>query len=409
MTSTAAGTLGRDARVIGLVGAAHSTSHFYQLVLPPIFPLLREAFDVGYTELGLIMMLFYGASGVMQMPAGFLVDRFGGRIVLSGGLALLGGTYFLLGLVPSYWLMLPLGALAGIGNSVFHPADFSILTGMVSRARLGRAYSVHALGGNFGWAAAPAVMLLLSTAFGWHIALMTVGAVGILMAVLVFTDRTIGDAEAKPKAVREEAPPLALRDALAALLSRTILMCFAYQTLLAAALTGVQTYFPVILGNLHGTPLAVAGTGLTVYLLGAAAGIVCGGLLADRSRRHDRVIAFGLFAAAAVVLTLGYVAFAVVPFLMAMAAAGFLQGTTSPSRDMVVRSVTPKGTAGRVFGFVYSGLDVGSAAAALVFGVLIDHHLSIVVIWAMVLFLVLAVFSVTAVGRVAQTAPHPAE
>ncbi|MBI3706877.1 MAG: MFS transporter [Proteobacteria bacterium] len=407
--TTAVGTLGRDVRVISLIGAAHSTSHFYQLVLPPIFPLLREAFGVGYTELGLIVTIFYATSGVMQMPAGFLVDRFGGRVVLSGGLALLGGTALLYGLAPNYWMMLPLAALAGIGNSVFHPADYSIIIGKVSRGRLGRAYSVHAVGGNIGWALAPTLMVLLSSAFNWRVAIMTVGAVGIAMAILVFSQPSLTDADTRPTVAEPAQPPLALKDALAALLSRTILLCFAYQSLMAAALTGVQTYFPVILGDLHGTPLAIASTGLTVYLLGSAAGILFGGIMADRSDRHDRLIAFGLFATAGVILSLGYINYATAPFFMAIGLAGFLQGTTSSSRDMVVRSVTPKGTAGRVFGFVYSGLDTGSALAALLFGALLDLHLSIVVIWAMVLFLVLAIWSIMAVRHGTVRAAQPAE
>jgi MFS family permease len=195
---TAPAPLARDLRLVGLVGAAHFLSHFFQLVLPPLFPVFREAFGVGYTELGVAMMLFYATSGLSQTPAGFLVDRFGARRVLVGGLALLAGAIVIAGFAASYWMLLLVAVLAGAGNSVFHPADYAMLSAGVHKSRLGRAYSMHTLGGNLGWAAAPVTVILLSEAFGWRLALLACGLVGLALA-LVLHVQTTGLGEPRPR------------------------------------------------------------------------------------------------------------------------------------------------------------------------------------------------------------------
>src|SRR5260370_3134825 len=171
MAGSVARTRAEDLRVIGLIGVAHAVSHFFQLVLPPLFPLLKDAFGVSYAELGLLATFFYAASGLSQTPAGFAVDRFGARAVLLSGIFLFASAILLIGLAPSYWVMVPLVVAPGIGNSVFHPADYSILTGGVRKDWLARAYGGHQLGGNLGWAVAPAAELTLSHFFGGRIAL----------------------------------------------------------------------------------------------------------------------------------------------------------------------------------------------------------------------------------------------
>ena len=173
---TAPSSLRRDVHVIGLIAVAHFFSHFFQLTLPPLFPLLKTVFGVPYVALGLAMSVFYGASGIGQTLSGFLVDRIGAARVLLGGMALFASSVALAGLVPSYWMLLPVALLAGLGNSVFHPADYSILNASVDPRRIGRGYSVHSISGNLGWAVAPTVVVGLTASSGWRAALVTVGA-----------------------------------------------------------------------------------------------------------------------------------------------------------------------------------------------------------------------------------------
>jgi len=367
---------GQDFRIIALIGSAHAVSHFFQLVLPPLFPLLKDAFDVSYAELGLLATFFYAASGLSQTPAGFAVDRFGARAVLLSGIFLFASAILLIGLAPSYWVMVPLVVAAGIGNSVFHPADYSILTGGVRKDWLARAYGVHQLGGNLGWAVAPAAVLTLSHFFGWRMALVVLGLFGyLLLAVVWWQGRTLAVGDAKAARSRVAAGPRTAP--LQMLMAPAILLCFAYFAMLAMALTGFQSFLPAALHTAHGTPLGAAGSALTGYLLGGVAGILFGGWLADHSRRHERILALGLLVAAVLVMIVGLVDLGIGALVVMISAAGFCSGMTAPSRDMMVRGATPPGSTGKVFGFVYSGLALGSAFVPPVLGLFLDHGIPI--------------------------------
>src|SRR6266481_4487599 len=242
MAVSVARTRAGDLRVIGLIGVAHAVSHFFQLVLPPLFPLLKDAFGVSYAELGLLATFFYVASGLSQTPAGFAVDRFGARAVLVAGIVLFATANLLIGLAPSYWLMVPLVVAAGIGNSVFHPADYSILTTAVRKEWMARAYGVHQLGGNIGW--------VLAIVVWWQSKALAVG-----------------DAKAAPDRAKDVRVAAGPRSApLQLLMAPSILICFAYFAMLAMALTGFQSFLPAALNTAHGTSLAAAGWALSGYL-----------------------------------------------------------------------------------------------------------------------------------------------
>lgn len=364
-------SLRRDVEVIGLVGGAHFFSHFFQLSLAPLFPLIRLDLDVGYAALGLAITVFYATSGVCQTPAGFLVDRIGARRVLVGGLTLLALAVGLVSLVPGYWALLPLAALAGVGNSVFHPADYAILNAGVSGRRLGQAYGVHSIGGTLGWAAAPALVLPLAALWGWRRALLVAAGLGLgAAAVLAWRRARLVDRAGLPSGAerpRGELPGVEL------FLEPAIVASFAYFALTAFAFVGVQTFMTSALVALYGAPLATATGALTAFLVATAAGVLAGGRLADRTSRHDRVATAGVSTGAALMLLVGSGELHLPLVVAAIAAAGFAVGLTSPSRDMLVRAATPRGAAGRVFGFVYSGLDLGSSTGPLLFGWLLDR------------------------------------
>lgn len=397
--STARPSLRRDVRIIGLIGAAHFFSHFFQLTLPPLFPLLKTVFGVPYLALGVAMSVFYGASGIGQTLSGFLVDRVGALRVLLGGMGLFAGSIALAGLVPSYWLLLPVALLAGLGNSVFHPADYSILNASVDPRRIGRGYSVHSISGNLGWAVAPTVVFTLTAYFGWRAALVTVGGLGLAMVVVLASQggafgSVRGGARGKS----------AVADA-RVLLTGPILSAFAYFAFIATALIGVQTFGVTALVRVYETPMAVATAALTAFLLGGAAGILVGGFLADRTSRHDVVAVSGLVAAAAFMMLLatGSVGVSSLPVILALA--GFCHGATGPSRDMLVRAATPPGASGKVFGFVYSGLDLGSCLTPLAFGWLLDHGDPRMLFLAVGVLMLGTIATVVQVRRNAQPAP----
>ena len=398
---TARASLRSDVRVIGLIGVAHFFSHFFQLTLPPLFPLLKSVLGVPYVALGLAMSVFYAASGIGQTLSGFLVDRIGAHRVLLSGLALFASAIALAGSVSSYWMLLPVALLAGLGNSVFHPADYSILNASVDPRRIGRGYSVHAISGNLGWAVAPTVVFGLTAHFGWRAALVTVGSLGLAMVVVLATQRA---AFVQSRYDTRGTGPVA---ELRLLLSAPILSAFAYFAFIATALIGVQTFGVTGLMRIYDTPLALATGALTAFLLGSAAGILAGGFLADRTRRHDIVAVGGLVIAAGFMMLLatGALAPSLLPVILALT--GLCHGATGPSRDMLVRAATPPGASGKVFGFVYSGLDLGSCLTPHAFGWLLDHGDPRMLFIAVAILMLMTIGTVVQVKRTAQQ-PAPA-
>ncbi len=394
----ARGSLKRDVRIIGLVGAAHFVSHFFQLTLPPLFPVLREHFGVGYVQLGLLMSLFYASSGIGQTASGFLVDHFGARRVLLSGMTLVSGAMALAGMVSAFWLLLPVAVLGGLGNSVFHPADYSIFNASVSPSRLGRAYGVHGICGNLGWAVAPAVVVTLSATMGWRAALVTVGLLGIAAALGLSTQREMLDDRHEPAGL-QGVPAPGWSASVRVLLAAPILLAFVYFALLSASQIGIQTFSVSTLVAIYEAPLGLATGALTAFLLGSAAGILVGAFLADRTSRHDVIAGTGMFLGAAASLVMASAAppLALLPVVMALA--GFCLGATSPSRDMLVRAATPPGASGKVYGFVYSGLDLGSSLTPLLFGWLLDRGVPRMVFVASAAFMLLTIATVIQVRR----------
>ncbi|MDQ6619245.1 MAG: MFS transporter [Pseudomonadota bacterium] len=343
-------------------------SHVLQLALPPLFVLLKSEFDVSYAALGAIMSVFYLASGVCQFGAGFAVDRFGARPVLFAGMGLLASCTVIAGLAPSFAWLYVLAALMGIGNGVFHPADFAILNARVQQARLGHAYSLHGVGGSLGFAIAPVCSYALASAFGWRAALMVMGAAAfVLLAIMIANSRDLYTQGHGGKPVRGTISSMDLfRQA-------PILLCFAFFLIYNMGSISVQTFVAPALHAAYSTPLAVATSALTGYLLGSAAGIVTGGFLASSTQHHDRVAGAGLAVGALIIASFAVLQVPAGATLPLLVLAGFALGSTGPSRDMIVRKATPAGASGRAYGFVYSGLDIGATVAPIVAGSLLDH------------------------------------
>ena len=268
-------------------------------MLPPIFPLLTGVFGVGYAELGLVASLMYVASGLMQTPAGILVDRLGPSRVLIGGVGLFSASVLLSGLVPSFWWLAPLAIIAGLGNAVFHPADYAIMTARVDPRRLGRAFGAHGVAGNLGWVAAPASVLGLTALFGWRAALVILGGAGLAFTAYLMSQHAVlgGETRTGPvaRAARVEAGAGA---GLRVLLAPSVLLCFAYFTLLSVAQVGLQTFFPSAAVAAFGVSIGAANAMLTGFLVAAALGVLAGGIVADRFPRHELVVGIGLAVAA---------------------------------------------------------------------------------------------------------------
>ena len=362
-------SLRSDASVIGLVGLAHSLSHFSQLLLAPLFPWLKEEFHVSYAELGFLMTIFFVVSCAVQALSGFVVDRFGPRPILFGGLALLGVAALGYSVSTSYWMLAGFAVVGGIGNGVFHPADYTLLNRKVSPARLGHAYSVHGITGSLGWALAPALVVTLTMAYSWRVALTVAGILvfAVLIVLLVNRDKL---------ALAVQAPAagdVITGNGLDFLKIPAVWMCFAFFFWFAIVLSVVQAFAPEAARQLHDVPLSMVAICLTAYMVCSAGGMVLGGFLAADASRCERVVGagFSLAAAIALLLALGTLAPWMVPVLFGLM--GFASGIAGPSRDLLVKRSTPENASGRVYGVVYAGLDIGQAFAPLIFGALMDH------------------------------------
>ncbi len=392
----------REVATISAVGVAHFTSHFLQLAFAPLFLFMRADLGVSFTELGLILTMFYLASSAGQVLAGILVDRFGAHRLLLGGMALQAAAVAALGVAPAYWMMLPLGAMAGLGNSVYHPADLSILSHRVRPERLGRAFAAHVIAGNLGYAASPLVSGAIAISFGWRAALIVMGvaSLGATLALVLARPvlHTPSSRDHVPAA--DGAAPLSFG---AVLMTPVVLLAFGYFLLSSISLVGIQNFSIAALQEGFGVTVALATLAVTLYQLATAAGVFVGGILADRVRHHHRVAMSGLATAALCAVLASVTSPPAAVTVALVSAIGFAVGITTPSRDVLVRRATPSGATGKVFGVVYSGFDAGALLAPLIYGALMDHHL------ARLVFLVAAVPLAIGVFTVLGVRPRPVE
>jgi MFS family permease len=390
--------LSRTTRVNFLLGNGHFLSHFYSLCLPPLFLAWQSAFDVSFAELGLAVALMAGASATLQTPVGFLVDRYGARPFLIAGALLMSLCITAMGFATSFWQILVLAPLSGMGNSVFHPADYAILSGSVDKDRMGRAFALHTFSGNLGFAAAPPVMALLATTMGWRASLIVVGLLGVPVAVSIMLQSGILQDQARHEPAH--AGPASSGRAL--LTSRTMLLFFGFFLLGSMAGSGVQAWLITILHAVKGLALEVASSALTGYMAGSTLGVLVGGWFADTYKRH--VLSFAVIltiASAALTLAVNWTPMSGVAVITLMFASGLALGASRTPRDVMLKDAAPPGQMGKVFGFVSAGLPLGSALTPVPFGFLIDRgHPELILVFVAVLLLA----SLLCVGTARSTA-----
>jgi MFS family permease len=360
-----------ESRLIAAVCAAHMMSHYYMLLLAPLFAFVRADFNVSYTELALALTIFNVVSGLLQTPIGFLVDRVGARIVLIAGLAISSIAYAIAGIVDSYWVFIAMYGLGGLGNTVFHPSDYSLLSQHSPRERLGQVFAFHTFAGITGSAIAPATLLYMQSLFGWRGAYMGAAALGFIVLTAL-----IAQPEPKRDAHAAKTPEKARADAsatLRVLITPPILLNLTYFIMTSIMGGGLNTYLVVALGSLHATPVDLANMALTSLLAMNAVGVLAGGFLAGRTSHHAAVAASGLAVGGVVTALVGLFNFRAAALIALMGLSGFCVGATYPSRDMLVRAVTPIGAYGLVFGFVSVGFNIGASIAPIVYGALMDN------------------------------------
>jgi MFS family permease len=364
------GEHGREARAIAMVCSAHFVQHFQTLVLPPLFPFLKAQLGIGFIELGFALTVANIVSVVAQLPVGFLVDRVGSRRMLVLGLMVSAVAFISLGLSPSYTHLLLAMAAVGLSSSVFHPADYAILSALIPSARVGRAFSIHTFAGFVGNAVAPITLLPIAAAFGLNVAFLAVGGVALAVALPLIVIRGIDNRSPVGQTKENAAPKLGLT----AILTPTMVFLMGFFALLSLSGSGISNFSVVALHGAFNTPLAMASLALTIYLSMQALGVLAGGFIADKTRRHAEVAAIGYAVNACIVLAIGTLGLGAAGLIAAMGSAGLLGGLIMPSRDMLVRAAAPPGAMGRAFGVVTMGLNAGGMVGPLLFGFIMDHN-----------------------------------
>lgn len=361
-----------ETRVVASVSAAHFVSHFYFLLLPPVFMAVRDDYNVSYTELGLALTVFNIVSAIFQTPAGFLADRVGPYLVLVVGLAIEAVAFGLVGVFNSYWFLVLMFAVAGLANTVFHPADYALLSHHVPKERVGRSFSIHTFSGILGSAAAPAAMLFLEKLIGWRGAFAVAAIVGVIVALVLVLIRH-DFADGPHITARAKADSGEKTNNWELLTSRPILRSLVFFTVLAVSGVGIQNYSIAALHDLFGTSPGIANAALTSNLLLGAVGVAVGGIVVGRIGNHGRFAAFGVAAGGLSLLVIAFVDFGTAALLLMMGINGFTFGVVMPSRDMLVREVTPPGSFGTVFGFVTTGFNIAGVLFPVIFGALMDY------------------------------------
>ena len=363
----------QDGWVIGLISAGHFLSHFYYMALPPMFLFFKAEFNVSYVELGMAMTAYGFLGGFLQAPVGFLVDQLGPRKVLLAGFGLNVLAITLIGFVDVYWMLITFAVFAGLGNSVFHPADYAILSGRIDDSRIGRAFSTHTFFGFLGTACAPPVMLALAGMFGWRPAFIIIGVVGVVVwSVMAVRGHALNSENAAPStSSRETTEPKQIGFKL--LFSPPVLLFLCFFIMYGVASGGLGAFTASALINLHGLSQDWANMALTGLLFGVAAGVFLAGFIVDRSERHGVLAACALVLSTLSAVLPGVFEMPGIAFVGVMACVGLGMGAVLPPRDLMIRAMTPPGETGKVFGFVFVGFSIGGAGSPLLFGWLLDN------------------------------------
>ena len=382
-------------KVVGLISMGHFVSHFYMLLIPPLFPILKDEFGVSYTQLGIAIAVFSVVTGLTQTPVGFLVDRFGARKILLCGMLLGSGAFICIGLAPSYWMLVAMMGLAGLANSVYHPCNYSILNASIQNERMGKAFSIHTASGMLGNAVAPLTLVSLMSIFDWQTALIICGLFGVSVSLVIGFNRHLFHDPASGARSNTATTQSGLR----LLFSLPILLGALFFLGIAIAGYGIGSFGIATLTVIHEITVSDAATILSAYLFASPVGVLVGGWIADRIGNHHIFAGFCFMGISVLFFAVAGISMNLTAIALLFVVAGFLSGIVSPSRDMLIRSLAPPTEMGKVFGFVSTGFNVAGIIAPPLFGYILDNYNANTVFWVVGIVSLLTVMTVVTTGE----------
>lgn len=362
---------GQSLRILALISVGHALANFYVLSLPPLLPFLRADFSASYTLLGAMLSLRTIVSGTLQMPVGFLADRIGGKRVLIGGLLLMSVGFGGLALAPNIWWCMPLMMLFGLGLATVRPSNYTVINASIPPTWIGRAFGINMFAGHSGRAIAPPIIIALSALWDWRVAVLVTAGAGILISLGIISQWRIVRDDATGKRKGAKGPGILAEVRMLA--SKTTFIFFLFYTLNSLANSGINSFSVAAMTELHGTPLGVASSALTGYLIASAVGVLAGGFLVDKTSRHQMMAALVLVASAVLIALIGAVSLPLIALTAVMTITGIFQGMLRPARDMMLRAVMPRDSFGKAVGMVTTGAAIGGTLAPVVFGWILDH------------------------------------
>ena len=392
MTASPSLTTGRRVQILSLIGSSHGMSHFYGFALAyPMVNSLKAEFDVSYAALGFLLTVLNIVTAVVQIPIGYAVDRVGPRTFLPTGLFLMAGSIGAVAFATDYWMLIALMMVAGVGNGMFHPVNYTILSQTMEKSFMGRAFSVHTFTGSVGMWLVPGTMFFLTAWWGWQMALILAGSIGLILGIVVLAFGYIFEPEGAHAALIESNKAASARDGTKIMLSRPILMMATFYALSTLIITGMQTFMPVALVEIHGVSQAFGTQALTMYLIASGAGILMGGYLVDKMPYHGTMASLSLAGSAVLIVLVGVWNLPAALTFALLAVAGFVHGIMRPARDIIARSLTPDHSTGKVFAFLSTGLSIGNAIAPVLFGWMIDLGSPIWVFYGSAIILIISI------------------
>ena len=351
-----------------LFALAHLSHHLVTALPVPLLPYIRDEFALDYTRAGFIISAFGVVYGVCQLPAGWLADRFGPRILLTIGIVGVGATGILVGLSPNYLILLAGLVLMGILGGGYHPASTTMISSVVEPGKRGQALGFHMVGGSFSYFLAPLIAAGIAVAWGWRgpfiaMAILSIG-IGIILHIILGKRMSTRKTVTRDTSVEPETPFSPGN-------KRRLITVIVLSSFTMALVMSIVSFIPLFLVDIFGTSKEAAAASISlVFAMAFWAGPLAG-YLSDRFGRMAIILTTCIMAGAVVYL-LNIVSYGFGIYVV-LAAIGTVTAFSTIVAQAYIVDQTPAKHRSTVLGFYFFGSMEGTGVLTPALGYLIDR------------------------------------